>query len=97
MAVTSRLCALDYAGRGSERDHQCMSLIAYFREKAAHCRRLAENIAGDPTGEALLRLAEEFEAKAASYEAQKRATIPVDEETSVTRPTSKRTSTRNHH
>jgi hypothetical protein len=37
----------------------------YFRKKAAQCRRLAANIVGDPTAEALLRLAEEFEAKAA--------------------------------
>jgi hypothetical protein len=39
---------------------------AYFREKAAQCRRLAANIVGDPTAEALLRLAKEFEAKAAA-------------------------------
>jgi hypothetical protein len=35
-------------------------------EKAAQCRRLAENILGDPAAEALIRLAEEFEAKAAA-------------------------------
>lgn len=50
-----------------------MSLIAYFREKAAQCRRLAGYILGDPAAEALLRLADEFEAKAELYEAQKRA------------------------
>lgn len=46
---------------------------SYFRKKAAHCRRLAANIVGDPTAEALLRLAEEFEAKAAAYDARKPA------------------------
>ncbi len=50
-----------------------MSLIAYFREKAAQCRRLAGYILGDPAGEALLRLADEFDAKAALYEAEERA------------------------
>ena len=47
----------------------------YFREKAAQCRRLAANIVGDPTAEALLRLAEEFEAKAAAQVARERAAI----------------------
>ena len=41
-------------------------------EKAAQCRRLAANIVGDPAAEALLRLAEEFEAKAA-YGAREKA------------------------
>jgi hypothetical protein len=50
-----------------------VSLIAYFREKAAQCRRLDGYIIGDPAAEALLRLADEFDAKAALYEAQKRA------------------------
>jgi hypothetical protein len=49
-----------------------MTLIAYFREKAAQCRRLAGYILGDPAAEALLRLADEFDAKAALYEAQRR-------------------------
>jgi hypothetical protein len=44
----------------------------YFRKKAAQCRRLAANIVGDPTAEALLRLAEEFEAKAAAQVARER-------------------------
>ena len=60
-----------------------MPLIAYFREKAAQCRRLAANIAGDPTAEALLRLAEEFEAKAALHEAEKSATLAIEEATPV--------------
>jgi pantoate kinase len=54
-------------------------MIAYFREKAEQCRRMAANITGDPTAEALLRLAEEFEAKAALYEAQKRAARAIGE------------------
>jgi hypothetical protein len=52
-------------------------MIAYFREKAAQCRRMAENIIGDPTADALLRLAEEFDAKAAFYVAQKRAALAI--------------------
>jgi hypothetical protein len=52
-------------------------MIAYFREKAQQCRRMAANITGDPTAEALLRLAEEFDAKAALYEAQKRAALAI--------------------
>ena len=48
---------------------------SYFREKAAQCRRLAENILGDPTAEALIRLAEEFEAKAAAEAARERAAL----------------------
>ena len=47
----------------------------YFRDKAAQCRRLAANIVGDPTAEALLRLADEFEAKAAAQVAHERAAI----------------------
>jgi hypothetical protein len=50
----------------------------YFHEKAAQCRRLAANIVGDPTAEALLRLAEEFEAKAAAYNAQERAALAIE-------------------
>jgi hypothetical protein len=54
-----------------------VALIAYFREKAGQCRRLAGNIVGDPTADALLMLAEEFDAKAALYEAQKRAALAI--------------------
>jgi len=54
-----------------------MPLIAYFREKAAQCRRLAANIAGDPTAEALLRLAEEFDAKAAAQVARERTALAI--------------------
>jgi hypothetical protein len=49
----------------------------YFRDKAAQCRRLAANIVGDPTAEALLRLAEEFEAKAAAYDARERDAFAI--------------------
>jgi hypothetical protein len=52
-------------------------MIAYFREKAAQCRRMAQNIIGDPTAEALLRLAEEFEAKAAAFAARERAALAI--------------------
>jgi hypothetical protein len=38
----------------------------YFLEKAAQCRRLAASIADDKASEALLKLAEEFEARAAA-------------------------------
>ena len=75
--ITSRLCAPDYARAYRERDHPCMALIAYFREKAAQYRRLAENIIGDPTAEALLRLAEEFDAKAAACDARQRAALAI--------------------
>jgi hypothetical protein len=51
-------------------------MIDYLREKAAQCRRLAENIVGDPTSEALLRLAEELEAKAAEYRDTERRAHP---------------------
>ena len=54
-----------------------MALIAYFREKAAQCRRLAANIPGDPTAEALLRLGEEFEARAAAQVARERAALAI--------------------
>jgi hypothetical protein len=49
----------------------------YFRDKAAQCRRLAANIVGDPTAEALLSLAEEFEAKAAAQVARERAALAI--------------------
>lgn len=70
-----------------------MSLIAYFREKAAQCRRLAGNILGDPACEALLRLADEFDAKAAMYEAQRRAARAIG----GARPSSKDTPKRDVH
>ena len=54
-----------------------MEEIAYFREKAAQCRRLAESIVGDPTSNALLRLAEEFEAKAAACDARQRTALAI--------------------
>jgi hypothetical protein len=50
---------------------------SYFRKKAAQCRRLASNIAGDQTAEALLQLAEEFEAKAAAYDARECAALAI--------------------
>jgi len=46
---------------------------AYFLEKAAQCRRLAANIVGDCSHHGLIKLAEEFEAKAAAYAARERA------------------------
>ena len=49
----------------------------YFRDKAAQCRRLAANIVCDPTAEALLRLADEFEAKAAAYDGRERNGLAV--------------------
>jgi hypothetical protein len=45
----------------------------YFLEKAAQCRRLAASIDDEKASEALLKLAEEFEAKAAAYVARERA------------------------
>ena len=54
-----------------------MELITYFREKAAQCRRLAENIVGDPTAEALLRLAVEFDAKAVACDARQRTALAI--------------------
>ena len=49
----------------------------YFREKATQCRRLAKNIVGDPIAEALLRLAEEFDAKTAAELAHERAALAI--------------------
>jgi hypothetical protein len=48
-------------------------LISYFLEKAAQCRRLAAGIADDRVSDALIKLAEEFEAKAAAYVAREKA------------------------
>ena len=45
-------------------------MISYFREKAAHCRRLAAGIVDDRVSDALIKLAEEFEAKAGACIAQ---------------------------
>ena len=45
-------------------------MISYFLERAVQCRRLAAGIADDRTSEALIKLAEEFEAKAAAYVAR---------------------------
>lgn len=50
-----------------------MESAAYFLEKAAQCRRLAANIVGDSAHDGLIKLAEEFEAKAAAYTARERA------------------------
>ncbi len=52
-----------------------MEAAAYFLRKAAQCRRLAADITtrDDPAPRALLRLAEEFEAKAAEYLAHEHA------------------------
>jgi hypothetical protein len=61
-------------------------MIGYLREKAAHCRRLAENIVGDPTAEALLRLADELESKAAEYPAGERRAEPAKPRKARRRP-----------
>jgi hypothetical protein len=45
----------------------------YSLEKAAQCRRLAASIGDDKATHALLKLAEEFEAKAGAYVARERA------------------------
>jgi len=58
-------------------------MIDYFHEKAAQCRRLAANLSGDLTARALLKLADEFEVKAALYEAEKRAALAIEEATPV--------------
>jgi hypothetical protein len=44
-----------------------------FLEKAAQCRRLAAGIADDRTSDALIKLAEEFEAKTAADVAREKA------------------------
>ena len=36
-AITSRLCAIDYASCGSERDYRCMPLIAYRAGLRSYC------------------------------------------------------------
>lgn len=52
-----------------------MENAAYFIEKAAQCRRLADLIVNqdDPAVQALRVLAEEFEAKATAYVAREKA------------------------
>lgn len=56
-----------------------METAEYFREKAAHCRRLADAIAreNDPTRVGLLSMAVEFELKAAAIEAEKMTSAAV--------------------
>jgi hypothetical protein len=54
-----------------------METAAYFLEKAAQCRRLAANIVGDRSHDGLIKLAEEFEAKAAAYTARERAALAI--------------------
>jgi hypothetical protein len=49
-------------------------LKSYFLEKAAQCRRLAAELVGDPAGAALIKIAEEFERRAASYLTRERQT-----------------------
>jgi hypothetical protein len=51
----------------------CMETAAYFLEKAAQCRRLADSLTDERAVDALLKLADEFEAKASAYVARKRA------------------------
>jgi hypothetical protein len=48
-----------------------MEDAAYFLEKAAQCRRLAASITDDAARDALTKLAEEFDAKAAACVAQR--------------------------
>ena len=43
---------------------------AYFRERAAHCRELAETAHDQPTRTMLLQMAEDFDAEAASLDAE---------------------------
>lgn len=43
---------------------------AYFRERAAHCRKLAEATRDQPTLKMLLELAEDFDAEAANLDAE---------------------------
>jgi hypothetical protein len=50
-----------------------MENAAYYLEKVAQCRRLAASIADDAARDALIKLAEEFEVKAAAYVAPERA------------------------
>jgi hypothetical protein len=52
-----------------------MEIAAYFLEKAAQCRRLADAITrwDDPTKAALSALAEEFEANAKAIQAREAA------------------------
>jgi hypothetical protein len=63
----------NYAGSGREVAAKPLKLAAhrespaYLLEKAAQCRRLAAEIPGDPMSDALIKLAEEFEAQAATF------------------------------
>jgi hypothetical protein len=54
-----------------------MEDAAYFLEKAAQCRSLAASITDDAARDALTKLAEEFDAKAAAYVAHERATHAI--------------------
>jgi hypothetical protein len=62
----------NYAGSGKEVSAKPLSLTVrretaqYLLEKAEQCRRLAAEIPGDPASDALIKLAEEFEAQAAA-------------------------------
>jgi hypothetical protein len=63
----------NYAGSGREVGAKPLKLAAhretaaYLLAKAAQCRRLAAEIPGDPMSDALIKLAEEFEAQAAAF------------------------------
>ena len=51
-----------------------MDCATEFRERATHCRRLADYLVpGDPTREKLLKLAEEYETAAEELEKKWRA------------------------
>jgi hypothetical protein len=50
----------------------------YFLEKAGQCRRLAASITDEKAIEALQKLAEEFEAKAAAELTRERAEEAID-------------------
>jgi hypothetical protein len=60
----------NYVGSGREVSAKPLKLAAhreaaaYLLERAAQCRRLAAEIPGDPTSDALIKLAQEFEAQA---------------------------------
>ena len=74
-AITSRLCAIDYASCGSERDHRCIptegSLLAarehtmfdatHWRQRAEETRVYAEQMKDRDARARMLRVAERYE------------------------------------
>jgi hypothetical protein len=79
----------NYAGSGREVAAKPLQLAAHretaarLLEKAAQCRRLAAELVGDPAGEAFIKLAEEFEARAAASRPDINGRAPMVDESKL--------------